>query len=158
MGYFYNRFRCVQPFLFINNVIKGCHRFEDHSQEVLAGNLLYGYPGSANKEPLRYPGVKKHNILIPEKMVNTLWNNKKIPGLYDVTLAKNSPALGIGIDISRPFTFNGKAYPAFPGFKPGYFKGAKPAAGAFQDGESMQMFIDMYRKTEKAMQIIKNAK
>ncbi len=158
VGYYYNRFRSVQPFLFINNVIKGCHRFEDHSQEVLAGNLLYGYPGSANKEPLRYPGVKKHNVLIPEKMVNTLWNNKKIPGLYDVTLAKNSPALGIGIDISRPFTFNGKTYPAFPGFKPGYFKGAKPAAGAFQAGESMQMFIDMYRKTEKAMQIIKNAK
>ena len=125
---------------------------------MLAGNLLYNYPSAANQHPLRYPEVKKHNVLIPEKSLHTLWNNKNIPGLYDLTLAKNSPAIGIGIDISKPFTFKGKEYAPFPGFKPGYFKGKAPAAGAFQEGESQQFFIDLYRKAQKAAEIIKNAK
>ena len=159
VGYYYNRFRkSVMPFVFVNNVVKGCHRWEEHSQEMLAGNLLYNYPSAANQHPLRYPEVKKHNVLIPEKSLHTLWNNKNIPGLYDLTLAKNSPAIGIGIDISKPFTFKGKEYAPFPGFKPGYFKGKAPAAGAFQEGESQQFFIDLYRKAQKAAEIIKNAK
>ena len=41
---------------------------------------------------------------------------------------------------------------------PGYFKGKKPAAGALQEGESMERFVNMFRKAEKAAQIIKNAK
>ena len=159
VGYYYNRFRSVMPFVFVNNVIKGCHRWEDHSQDALAGNLLYGYPGVTNKEPLRHPEVKKHNTMIPEKLNGTIWNNKKVPaGLYDLTLAKGSPAAEIGVDISKPFTFKGKTFPAMPGFAPGYFKGKAPDAGAFQSGESMELFIDMFRKAEKAAQIIKNAR
>jgi hypothetical protein len=107
---------------------------------------------------LRHPEVKKHNTMIPETLNGTIWNNRKLPGIYDLTLAKNSPALGVGIDISKPFTFKGKKYEALPGFAPGYFKGNAPAAGAFQSGESMELFIDMFRKAEKAAQIIKNAK
>ena len=102
--------------------------------------------------------MKKDNVLLAEAQSRNIWNSRKIPGLYDLTLAKNSPAIGVGIDISKPFTYNGKKFPAFPGFKPGYFKGKAPAAGAFQEGESQQMFIDMYRKAEKAMQIIKHAR
>ena len=158
VGYYYNRFRSVMPFVFVNNVIKGCHRWEDHSQELLAGNLLYGYPGAGHQQPLRFPEVKKHNTLIPETLNGTIWNSKKIPGIYDLTLAEKSPALGIAIDISKPFTYKGKKYEAFPGFKPGYFKGKAPAAGAFQAGEDMQLFVDMYKKAEKAMQIVKDAK
>ena len=158
VGYYYNRFRTVQPFMFVNNIVKGTHRWEEHSQEMLAGNLLYGYPSAANQQPMRYPAVKKANLLIDEKASAALWNSKKVPGLYDVTLAANSPALGAGIDISKPFTYRGKNYPAFPGFAPGYFKGKAPAAGALQAGEDMQLFIDIYKKAEKAMKIVKEAK
>ena len=158
VGYYYNRFRSVQPFVFVNNIAKGTHRWEQHSQEMLSGNLLYNYPSVANQQPMRYPEVKKENRLIDEKASAALWNNKKIPGLYDVTLAANSPALGVGIDISKPFTCKGKNYAAFPGYAPGYFKGKAPAAGALQAGEDMQRFVDMYKKAEKAMQIVKEAK
>ncbi len=158
VGYLARRFRSVMPFYYVNNLVKGCHRWNPDAQILQAGNLMYGYPSAVNKNPIRHPGMKKDNLLLAEAQSGNIWNNKKIPGLYDLTLAKNSPALGVGIDISKPFTYKGKEFPAFPGFKPGYFKGKAPAAGAFQDGESMQMFIDMYRKAEKAMQIIKNAK
>ena len=158
VGYLYERFRTPMPFYYVNNVVKGCHRWKPFAQELQAGNLIYGYPNSVNNHPLRYPDMKKDNTLISEKLNGTIWNNKKIPGLYDLTLAKNSPALGVGIDISKPFIYKGKNFPAFPGFKPGYFKGKAPAAGALQDGEDMQLYVDMYRKAEKAMQIIKNAK
>ena len=128
------------------------------AQEMMAGNLFYNFPSSVSQQPMRYPEIKKENVFIDEKTTSTLWNNKKIPGLYDVTLAKNSPALGVGIDISKPFTYKGKKYPALPGFAPGYFKGKAPAAGAFQEGESQEHFVKMYRKALKAIEIVNNAK
>lgn len=158
VGYLARRFRSVMPFYYVNNLVKGCHRWNPDAQELQAGNLLYGYPGAVNKNPIRHPHMKKDNVLLAEAQSRNIWNNKKIPGLYDLTLAKNSPAIGVGIDISKPFTYNGKKFPAFPGFKPGYFKGKAPAAGAFQEGESQQFFIDLYRKALKAAEIIKNAK
>lgn len=158
VGYLFRRFRTVMPFYFVNNIVKGSHRWNPHAQELQAGNLIYGYPGAVNKTPLRYPEMKKDNILIPETESSSIWNKQQIPGLYDLTLAAKSPALSAGIDISRPFTYNGKKFPAFPGFAPGYFKGSRPAAGAFQAGEDQKMFIDMFSKAQKAMQIIKNAR
>ena len=75
-----------------------------------------------------------------------------------MTLAPNSPALEAGIDISRPFTVNGKSYPAFPGFAPGYFKGKAPAAGALQAGESMERFIVLHRRAEEAVKMLAELK
>ena len=158
VGYYSRRFRSVLPFVFINNVIKGCHWWAPWAQDMLAGNLLYGYPSARNQKKLSHPEIKNDNLLIPESMVSAIWNKKNIPGLPDVTLAAKSPAAGIGVDVSRPFTYKGKKYPVLPGFAPGYFKGKKPAAGALQEGDSMERFVKMFRKAEKAVQIIKNAK
>ena len=155
---FHSRFRSVMPFVFVNNVVKGTYRWHPFAQEMMAGNLFYNFPSSVSRQPLRYPEIKKDNVFIDEKSTSTLWNNKKIPGLYDVTLAKNSPALGVGIDISKPFTYKGRKYPALPGFAPGYFKGKAPAAGAFQEGESQAHFVKMYQKALKAIEIVNNAK
>jgi hypothetical protein len=146
------------PFYYVNNLVKGCHRWNPAAQELQAGNLLYGYPSKVNQNPIRHPDMKKDNLLLAEAQSGNIWNNKKIPGLHDVTLAPGSPAAGVGIDISKPFSYKGKNFPAFPGFKPGYFKGKAPAAGALQEGESMELYVRMYRQAEKAMQIIKNAK
>ena len=155
---FHSRFRSAMPFVFVNNVVKGTYRWHPFAQEMMAGNLFYNFPASVSQQPLRYPEIKKENVFIDEKSTSTLWNNKKIPGLYDVTLAKNSPALGVGIDISKPFTYKGRNYPALPGFTPGYFKGKAPAAGAFQEGESQAHFVKMYQKALKAIEIVNNAK
>ena len=152
------RFRSVMPFVYVNNIVKGTYRWDPASQEMLAGNLLYNYPSAVSQQPLRHPEIKKSNTFIDEKASAALWNNKKIPGLYDVTLAKRSPAEGVGIDISKPFVHNGKKYAALPGFAPGYFKGKAPAAGALQSGENMEFFINLYRNAEKAVEIVKNAK
>jgi hypothetical protein len=62
------------------------------------------------------------------------------------------------VDISRPFTVNGKNYPALPGFEPGYFKGKAPAAGAFQQGEDAKKFIAMHEKAEKAISMLSELK
>ena len=75
-----------------------------------------------------------------------------------MTLTKNSPALEAALDVSRPFTVRGKTYPALPGFKPGYFKGKAPAAGALQEGESAQRFVGMYKKTEAAVKMLGSLK
>ena len=75
-----------------------------------------------------------------------------------MTLAPNSPALEAGVDISKPFSVNGKNFPAFPGFKPGYFKGKAPAAGALQQGESEQRFIDMHHRAEAAVKMLSELK
>ena len=75
-----------------------------------------------------------------------------------MTLAPNSPALGAGIDLSRSFTVKGKKFPAFPGLKPGYFKGKAPAAGALQKGESQELFNAMHRRAEATVKMLNQLK
>ena len=50
---------------------------------------------------------------------------------------------------------NGRDYPALHGFKPGYFKGKAPAAGALQFGESQERFIAMHRHAEAVNKMLK---
>ena len=106
----------------------------------------------------RDPEVVKLNRRLDAKSSERLWNKNDLPGLPDVTLAPDSPALEAGVDISKPFTVKGKNYPALPGFKPGYFKGAAPAAGALQKGESARRFIEMHRKAEAAIKMLNELK
>ena len=75
-----------------------------------------------------------------------------------MTLAPGSPALAAGVDVSRPFTVNGKKFTALPGFKPGYFRGRAPAAGAFQKGESARRFIEMHRRADAAVKMLNELK
>ena len=151
VGYLSRRFRMVMPFFFVNNIIKGVPRHESLTQELFNNNLLYTFNQKARDANPRDPRVAQVNHLIGLDETGRIWNKKDLPGLPDVTLSKDSPALGCGIDISKPFTANGKKFPAFPGFAPGYFKGKAPAAGAFQAGESQQKFCEMHKKAERAV-------
>ncbi|MFP4249587.1 MAG: right-handed parallel beta-helix repeat-containing protein [Armatimonadota bacterium] len=61
-----------------------------------------------------------------------LWALEAMP---DFELAEDSPARGLGLDLSRPFEVMGRRHDALPGMEPGYFDGDAPDAGALQFGE-----------------------
>ena len=102
--------------------------------------------------------MPKLNRALDVKTSARIWNKNDLPGLPDLSLAPDSPALEAGVDISKPFTVRGKKYPAFPGFAPGYFKGKAPAAGALQQGESARRFVDMHKKAEAAIRMLSELK
>ena len=83
--------------------------------------------------------------------------NKKLP---DIRLKENSPAKECAIDISKPFEFNGLNVPALPGFKPGYFSGKAPDAGAIQSGDDklMEHFTSLYNKMLETEQMLDSLK
>ena len=139
----------------VNNIYKDNRILGVKTHELAGPNLLYVFDGTVSVRPRVDPEVDKVNKVLDAKGSQKIWNKHDLPGLPDLTLAPDSPALEAGIDISKPFTANGKKYPAFPGFKPGYFKGKAPAAGAFQAGESMDRFIGMHRKAEKISNMLK---
>ena len=148
-------FRTAMPFYVVNNIYKDNRILGVKTHELAGPNLLYVFDGTVSVRPRVDPEVDKVNKVLDAKESRKIWNKHDLPGLPDLTLAPDSPALEAGIDISKPFTANGKQYPAFPGFKPGYFKGKAPAAGAFQAGESMDRFIGMHRRAEKISQMLK---
>ena len=154
VDYISRRFRMVMPFYFVNNVVKSSHRWNTSHQELLNNNLLYTFDKIVLRIKPQDPKVAEKNRIIDEKVTETLWNKKDLPGLPDMTLGAASPALNCGIDVSRPFTANGKKFEALPGFKPGYFKGKAPAAGAFQAGEDQKKFIEMHQKTERIIKML----
>ena len=143
------RFREALPFFFANNVIKGSPRMESKGQYLFNGNLLYTFDQKMREMRQNDPVIAQRNKLIDLKETAKLWKSDKVKGLPEMSLSANSPALECGIDLSRPFTANGREFKAFPGFKPGYFKGKAPAAGAFQQGESQEKFTRMFLKSEE---------
>ena len=155
--YLSNRFRMAMPFFAVNNLFKDHCNWRQSQQELFAGNVLYAL--SDNSKMVRKdPGVLEFNRALTQEESGRIWKKGGLPGLPDLTLAPGSPALETGIDISRSFTVNGKTYPAFPGFEPGYFKGKAPAAGALQAGESMAFFNDLFLKGEKAAKMLNGLK
>lgn len=156
--YLYDRFRTVQPFFFCNNIMKDSLWLDTKTHELAGPNLHYVFTDAIYHMSRREPMMPKLNKIIREKEASSIWNKKDLPGLPDLTLAPNSPALGVGVDVSKPFTFNGKKYPAFKGFKPGYFKGKAPAAGALQAGEDMEHFIRKHNQAEAAIRMLAELK
>ena len=152
---YYKRFRSSLPFFFINNIIKDNDRLSTVTHYLTGPNLLYVFDHDIPLEKRREKDVAKINKIVNLKDSQLIWNKNDIPGLPDITLAPNSPALEAGVDVSKPFTVNGKDYPAFHGFKPGYFKGRAPAAGALQAGESEEKFIAMHLRAENALKMLK---
>jgi hypothetical protein len=51
----------------------------------------------------------------------------------DFVLPAGHPCRNTGINVSQPFTIRGTQYPALPGFPTGYFSGAAPHMGAWQE-------------------------
>ena len=152
------RFRMVLPFFVIDNVFKDSYRLDTKSHELTGPNVLYTFAEDVPDKERRDPAVPKLNKVVNKAATAGLWNKDDLPRLPDMTLAPGSPALEAGVDISRPFTVNGKTYPALPGFKPGYFKGKSPAAGAFQQGEDAKKYIAMHEKAEKAIAMLSELK
>ena len=158
VAYLSTRFRMVLPFFVINNIFKDNPRLWTTTHELAGPNVLYLMDGQFSTMARRDPEVVKLNRRLDAKSSERLWNKKDLPGLPDVSLAPDSPAIGAGVDISRPFSVRGKNYPALPGFKPGYFKGKAPAAGALQKGESARRFVEMHRKAEAAIRMLNELK
>ena len=156
--YLSKRFRMVMPFYELNNIFKDNPRLGVKTHELAGPDLLYTFDANAIGKFRSEPEIVKNNKVLDLKASLTIWNKNDLPGLPDVTLAPNSPALEAGVDISRPFTVNGKSYPALPGFAPGYFKGKAPAAGALQAGESMERFIVLHRRAEEAVKMLSELK
>ena len=152
------RFRMVMPFFVIDNIFKDSYRLDTKSHELAGPNVLYTFGEDVPGKERRDPAVPKLNKVVSKAATERLWNKNDLPRLPDMTLAPGSPALEAGVDISRPFTVNGKNYPALPGFAPGYFKGKAPAAGAFQQGEDAKKYIDMHMKAEKAIAMLSELK
>ena len=152
------KFRMVMPFFVVNNIYKDNWRLWTGTHELAGPNLLYTFPKTPPTYPRKDRRIPVLNRIADPAATERIWNRNGLPGLPDLTLAAGSPALGVGVDVSRPFTVDGKKYPALPGFKPGYFKGKAPAAGALQEGESMARFIHMYRRTEAAVKMLNDLK
>ena len=156
--YLHQRFRMAMPFFVVNNIFKDTPRHNTKSCELTGPNLLYTFAADVPSQARRDAMVPKENKVVSTADSGTIWNKKSIPGLPDMTLAQNSPALGAGIDLSRPFTVKSKKFPAFPGLKPGYFKGKAPAAGALQQGESQELFNAMHRRAEATVKMLNQLK
>lgn len=156
---YYARFRKqALPFYFMNNIAKSNSSWEMKHHHVLAGNLMYVAANHKNSAPAE--GVDKFNKIVSLDKNDTICVdlfNKKLP---DIRLKENSPAKECAIDVSKPFEFNGLNVPALPGFKPGYFSGKAPAAGAIQAGDDklMEHFTSLYNKMLETEQMLASLK
>ena len=145
-------FRKVMPFYVINNIFKDHPWYVTKSHEVTGPNLLYAFV--EQNKPRRDADILKQNKVLGVKESEKIWNQNGMPGLPDLSLAPESPALNAAVDVSKPFTVNGKTFPALPGFKSGYFKGKAPAYGALQSGEDMTFFNERFVKALEAMKML----
>jgi len=145
------RFNEPYPFCLVNNIMRYSMLLNDW-QHVFDNNLLYLFSNAGSGKAA--PGIIGRNKILSLEESKKIWNPGKPAGIPDITLRENSPALGIGKDVSKPFSYRNRNYPALPGFKPGYFKGAAPAAGALQEGEGMEHFVMLARKLAAARKII----
>ena len=158
VAYLSRRFRMVMPFFVVNNIYKDNPRMEIKTHELAGPNVLYTFGEDIPLKSRKDKEIVKLDKIVGKAASETLWNRNDLPGLPDLTLAADSPALAAGVDVSRSFTVNGKRFPALPGFKPGYFRGRAPAAGAFQKGESARNFIEMHRRADAAVKMLSELK
>ena len=102
------------------------------AQPGMFGGVDYNWLGGAFKtrntghDYSKAQWYGKHNIFVKG---GRMWDPEKMP---DFRLPAKSPALHAGIDLSRPFSVQGKPYKPLPGMKPGYFTGKAPNLGAVQ--------------------------
>jgi len=107
--------------------IKSAETMQTHFDYNLCAGPDFRNRVSWRDEPdVRWFGA--HNTIVPDK---PLWGSKN----RDVPLSATSPARAKGIDLSKPWTVDGKAHAPLPGMKPGYFRGRAPDLGAVQHDE-----------------------
>ena len=147
------RFGEPYPFCLLNNIMRYSIRLSDW-QHVFDNNLLYLFTNAGLAGKKADPNITKRNKILSLEESKKIWNSDKTAGIPDITLCQDSHALGVGIDVSKPFSYRGRNYSALPGFKPGYFKGTVPAAGALQPGEGMDHYIMLAKRLAAAKEII----
>ena len=152
------RFRMSLPFFVFNNIYKDNYRVEPKTHDLPGPNVLYRFVNEDFHKKRLDMDAEKINKVLDFEQSKKIWNTNDLPGLPDLTLAPDSPALEAAIDVSKPFTAFGKDYPALPGFKPGYYTGKAPAAGALQLGESMEHFIEMFRRASETKKMLAELK
>ena len=145
------RFNEPYPFCLLNNIMRYSMLLNDW-QHVFDDNLLYLFSSAGAGKAA--PNIIKGNKILSLEESKKIWNPGRTAGIPDITLREDSPALGIGKDVSKPFSYRNRNYPALPGFKPGYFKGAAPAAGALQQREGMEHYVLLAKKLAAARKII----
>jgi len=72
------------------------------------------------------PWYGRHNIFEAGAVI---WDDAEMPGFV---LPEQSTARDGGLDLSKPFSANGRQYGPLPGMSSGYFSGAGPDMGAVQ--------------------------
>ncbi len=152
--YLSQRFRCVMPFYFLNNVVKDCPRYDSKTHEVMAGNLLYRTV-APSAEKRSDQDVIKNNRALSLKESNRIWKAGRVSGMPQMALSADSSAVECGVDISKPYTYKGKKYEPLPGFKAGFFKGKAPYAGALQKGAQDDHFRKLYDRGTRAVEMMK---
>lgn len=141
------------PFCLLNNIIRYSPKLNDW-QHVFDNNLLYLLFDIGSTGEKATPNILKNNKVLSFEESKKIWNNSNTAGIPDISLRDDSHALGVGIDVSKPFSYRDRNYSALPGFKPGYFKGNVPAAGALQQGEGMDHYIMLAKKLAAAKKVI----
>ena len=152
------RFRTPMPFTFINNVVKDSLRFDSKSHRAIAGNLLFKSVEPAPGEKHRDSDIPKYNKTLSVKESAGLWAQVKSVGMPQLAIAPDFAAAACAVDVSKPFTAGGEKFAALPGFKPGYFKGSAPFAGALQKNESDAHFRKLWERGQAAYDMMKNMK
>ena len=152
---YYRKYReQPMPFYIMNNIIKSSWSWGMKFQHALAGNLLYVAKKDLRQANLTDKTVADFNRVSPFEKLDSIWVDGSIKPdkLPDARLKADSVAAECAVDVSKDFVFRGYKVQALPGFKPGYYKGKAPAAGAIQmgDDEKMQHFNMLYERFEKA--------
>lgn len=116
---------------FLNNIFSGgdfCRaRIKFMSEKSSVAAFDYNWVGGTYPPKEKFPAwFGPHNVNAQNQL---LWDITSIP---DFRLPENSTARAIGIDLSKPYTIDGRTYPALPGMEPGYFSGKAPDAGALE--------------------------
>lgn len=105
---------------FINNIFSSLKFHDDQSYNYSTGICAYNWISGTGQVACTSGGNNINNGM------TLLWNTS---GPHDFDIS-GSNAISAGIDISRPYTINGKTYSSLPGFSTNYYTGSKPDMGA----------------------------
>ena len=125
----------LKKFYFLNNILSSYSLYNTWASSAFLSNSQslgafdYNWAGGiyASGVPSWFGN---HNINAQNQK---FWNDTTMP---DFSLPVNSSAKQAGIDLSKPFIFNGQNFSALPGMQTGYFSSLKPDLGAIQSASA----------------------
>ena len=117
--------------IIVNNILSAKAGFSAssnfYSQEGMYALFDCNWLGAeTGQDTVQAPWYGAHNVHEPGR---TIWDVAEMP---DFVLPEGSAALNAGLDLSKPFSVNGKQVDPLPGMEPGNIAGAAPDLGAMQ--------------------------